>query len=586
MPPSTSTSSGPSRTGGWGPRNGEPGSAFRGIGRGRGRGGRGGHHGGKSGSSRGGPAASTDAGNGKKPPPGPKKTSPKAPAPASSSTPAEPAPAQPSASSKHSRPRPSRKASESKASRKPSLSVDPAASAPATPNANGSNANLTSPHTPARRKRSHTHNREKSHHPTNSSVLNVPNLPRKPSLTAPAEVNTARSNGGSKAKAASPTAPTAGSVPASAPSKDLPPHLAAQSVNPQSDIKHDIDALVERVRAGAMDSMRPHTPGSHIDWAGEEDDSLPDLDDWGVTSSTATTTTTTTDSSKGHLDAIAPNANVISPILQDALKPLPSMHIVDGDVTTPSIKLHEVSEKERDLSIGDRTPRRDADTDADTLSTGGVDGDVSDMSASVDGRSVPSPSLQAVTPTTHTSAVESPAVNGKSKTTSESPAVSSNTPAKKPLVSPKAVRAELSDLLSHTSVPSPSRSLTASIHALSPSPSSNGLLSPPPRVPSRGGTFSPSHARAQTVGRYGQDNYLSDSERIPRPNHPFAHGHGRNHSTPPAGSAGGGAHTRTSSRPVISGDAISKLARTLGGAPLRKRETMTSPPAATAAKVT
>ena len=27
---------------------------------------------------------------------------------------------------------------------------------------------------------------------------------------------------------------------------------------------------------------RPHTPGSHIDWA-DDDDSLPDLNDWGYT---------------------------------------------------------------------------------------------------------------------------------------------------------------------------------------------------------------------------------------------------------------------------------------------------------------
>lgn len=48
-------------------------------------------------------------------------------------------------------------------------------------------------------------------------------------------------------------------------------------------MRNNIDALVERVRAVAMADNRPSTPGSHIDWAGEDDDSLPDLDDWGVT---------------------------------------------------------------------------------------------------------------------------------------------------------------------------------------------------------------------------------------------------------------------------------------------------------------
>lgn len=61
--------------------------------------------------------------------------------------------------------------------------------------------------------------------------------------------------------------------------KDLPPHLdAATSTATVTEFKSNLDAHVERVRAVAMD--RPHTPGSHIDWA-DNDDSLPDLHDWG-----------------------------------------------------------------------------------------------------------------------------------------------------------------------------------------------------------------------------------------------------------------------------------------------------------------
>ena len=161
------------------------------------------------------------------------------------------------------------------------------------------------------------------------------------------------------------------------PAKDLPPHLAPQTAAaPTFDIRHDIDALVERVRAGAMD--RPHTPGSHLDWA-DDDDSLPDLDDWGITSST---TEATTDSGKA--------SSIISPILQDALKPLPS--IIDIDAPTPSIKLHEVNGSQKELqdargpeSVGERTPRTDngletlsqasttgADADAETISEAGT----------------------------------------------------------------------------------------------------------------------------------------------------------------------------------------------------------------------
>ena len=63
------------------------------------------------------------------------------------------------------------------------------------------------------------------------------------------------------------------------PAKDLLP-VTSTSAATTTELKSDIDALVERVRSVAMD--RPHTPGSHIDWA-DDDDSLPDLNDWGYT---------------------------------------------------------------------------------------------------------------------------------------------------------------------------------------------------------------------------------------------------------------------------------------------------------------
>lgn len=90
-------------------------------------------------------------------------------------------------------------------------------------------------------------------------------------------------------------------LPSPAFAKDPPPHL-----QPRADVRHDIDALVERVRAVAMDN-RPTTPGGHIDWAGVDDDSLPDLNDWGVTTSTTAPVVSET----------------ISPIILEGLKPLP-----------------------------------------------------------------------------------------------------------------------------------------------------------------------------------------------------------------------------------------------------------------------
>ena len=76
-------------------------------------------------------------------------------------------------------------------------------------------------------------------------------------------------------------------------SKETPPHMALNtgaSDGQSFDSRTDIDILVERVRAMAMagsavdkerDRNGIHVPNDgHIDWAGDEDDTLPDLDDW------------------------------------------------------------------------------------------------------------------------------------------------------------------------------------------------------------------------------------------------------------------------------------------------------------------
>ncbi|KAF8592371.1 hypothetical protein K439DRAFT_6208 [Ramaria rubella] len=77
-------------------------------------------------------------------------------------------------------------------------------------------------------------------------------------------------------------------------SKETPPHMAALASAPPDvqsfDLRTNIDTLVERVRAMAMagsvvdkekDKEGRYIPHEgHIDWAGDEDDTLPDLDDW------------------------------------------------------------------------------------------------------------------------------------------------------------------------------------------------------------------------------------------------------------------------------------------------------------------
>ncbi|KAJ3761671.1 hypothetical protein EV360DRAFT_20553, partial [Lentinula raphanica] len=93
-------------------------------------------------------------------------------------------------------------------------------------------------------------------------------------------------------------------------------------------ITDEINALVEHVRAGALTPNGPITPftPSHLDWAGddEEDGSLPDLNDWGVSTSSAEPQKDTE-----PVNNVEPDTNAstkiaaISPILVEGLKSLP-----------------------------------------------------------------------------------------------------------------------------------------------------------------------------------------------------------------------------------------------------------------------
>ncbi|KAG7096638.1 hypothetical protein E1B28_004055 [Marasmius oreades] len=132
--------------------------------------------------------------------------------------------------------------------------------------------------------------------------------------------------------------------PHSAPlAKDTPPHLTP---NNPFDMRNNIDALVERVRAVAMD--RPTTPGSHshIDWAGDDDDSLPDLDDWGVNPSSDNTTSF-------H------NSDMISPIMIDGLKSLPDPSPLSMTASiSPSSSTKEVTES-TEVKVGEMASKKD-----------------------------------------------------------------------------------------------------------------------------------------------------------------------------------------------------------------------------------
>lgn len=513
--------SAPARTG----PSREPSSGSRGTARGghRGRGSRGGR-GGRGGRPGNGSSSAIDAESTAK------KTNSdssrdKAPSTASKLD-SSPAPSEPSSSIQPktiskatSRPQHPRKASD--ASRKSSLKVEtpvsPASVVPPSPSLPSGNAH--------RRKRSQAQNK----------------LPLPPPSFLGGHVR--------KQSVASDKGSSSVEKPSAVSSKDAPPHMAPPSaVTRESDLAHNIDALVERVRAVAMD--RPHSPGSHFDWAGDEDDSLPDLDDWGVTSSLSTTGPIT----EGPGSDVV-SVSVISPILQDTLKPLPS--ITDIDLPTPSIKLHEANE-------------------AEPIANTQVISDVEDTTPrSVTGDATPSDNpIAAKSATANDSPVLEVLNDGhehnaeQSSKASHSPIVApSSFSDHHPVPAKPSARPQSADFSFKSS--SSERGLSASIHAMSPSTATATHLQPRNAPQSHRDGFNPSHSRTHTFGRFKNDSH-SDSDR-PRRGGDFSHG--RNHSTPPTGLGTNPSHARAphATRPVISGDAITRLARTLGGTSASKR---------------
>ncbi|KAI9000926.1 hypothetical protein BD414DRAFT_16680 [Trametes punicea] len=585
----------PSRNG-WG-RNGEPGSAFRGVSRGRpgrggaGRGGRGGRGGGRAGESiptR--PDPKTSRQNGDQPKDQHKKEAASLVSTSSATSTSDTSsflPPKPQARPKETKP-PARKTSDSKPPRKlPPIVVNPPPAA--------SNTAPPSATTPNRSRRKRSQNKGSS-----SSVASK----KSPSSESSSSLLRAEK---------SPVI-----------TKDLPPHLVPPPPpeTPSFDIKHDIDALVERVRAVAMD--RPHTPGSHIDWAGEDDDSLPDLDDWGVKN--------VNDKSNA---APSSQPDLISPILADALKPLPNLDfgspqtgtaaVLDSQKAVPSEEPAlppTLSSAEADDS--DHTPRGAPITSQTEEEVGpekvgtaqfikGTDEQTSkakvETHSSQPGRSSereksegPQKSPQKAKVSLHPSLPPKPvvAMDPTAKRGPRKPAVPAvkmddaatvEEPPKSGLAesmhAPK--HSEPAEMSVTSKESSPEREgLATSMHA--PMPSS---MSAPSHITTHSTpSFHPTHGRAHTVGRpNGVRMPFSPSHgSFPDGQHPERErgshrdriNHARTHSSPPTGPGTSTARARAghTSRPIIARTALSQLARSLGGTPPPKREAATAASAA------
>ncbi|KAG9219196.1 hypothetical protein CCMSSC00406_0001606 [Pleurotus cornucopiae] len=545
----------------WTARSSDPESAFGGLSRGRGRGGgRGGPRGGRSGGRGGGRGGKSTTMSAESGAPSPKASSPTT----DKSTASVPPKATPADSPKDTNPSTNKPKPGSRRGSRAVPSLVIASSTAESP---------TSGRSPNRRKRASTNGKSPASAGPKSAVDDTHLRP----------VSKARP------------------IPPPAAAKDVPPHLRQGT-----DARSDIDALVERVRAVAMAENRPATPGtaSHIDWAGDDDDTLPDLDDWGVTT---TITHTTVD-----------KPNEISPIFVDGLKPLPepatpvvvadTLHpdarvtpkLPQGQVTdakpvpaprspilskesvdqgslaasaTPSVTIPRGKTPVQENGRSNRKARHPLPPKpiavSDTpLSSSRLPPSATPMRGKFAKASPPDKAVSSVTvePTTPMSGFDVPAIvklpeQGQDQSASvdehdsqpDTPPPPSTDAGAESLQSDDAA----SGLAASIHAPKPGDTLSASVYAPSPGESRSAPGS------ATFDSFKPAHTRAHTVGRppfyNGPQRFSRSTATSPRGS-AFVPHHARNHSSPPVGAP----HRTHVSRPVITGDALSRLVRTIG----------------------
>ncbi|KAG6886061.1 hypothetical protein C0993_004051 [Termitomyces sp. T159_Od127] len=355
--------------------------------------------------------------------------------------------------------------------------------------------------------------------------------------------------------------PSTGTVLHVAPIKDAPPHLTS-TIN-----KHDdVDAVLDRVGVAHVDD-RAHTPGSHIDWAGDDDDSLPDLDDWGITSV-----------------KVAINENgLMSPLGVNNLRPLPDI-VTDAD-----------SSPHRETLILTKSSFSDQIETTPHQANGSTNGILTS------GKFFPFPNSSFLNVLIHY-VIKDDAHVAAPITTTQEPLVSAPASAKvslctfpPPYVAGSTLQDEVALLEPKVNAPVAKVELGLAAYIHSPDGSSdkedpfsnilgrNGLsasihaphavdMMETKSIPSDisvHSRVSPEHQthRYHATGRPPSSLRADDSSRPSRSGYNTPRGglsayHARTHSTPPAGS-----HTRRSPahRPVLTGDAISRLAKTIGG---------------------
>ncbi|KAH9981874.1 hypothetical protein BJV74DRAFT_853520 [Russula compacta] len=365
-------------------------------------------------------------------------------------------------------------------------------------------------------------------------------------------------------------------------SKNAPPHSSVNPTVESFSTKTTIDSLVEHVRALAMDH-RPSTPGSHIDWA-DEDDSLPDLDDWGVPprsiASADPNPSTTESTEKAQLE-------LMSPILDDSLKQLP--HGFDKTTPSPSVGSGSLSP-----NIANQAPVLAVNGELDDEDAAGVAGALSSSSPvgsdqpedQSPGLSEPSPQSGPVSspppervlasntgpPRDTPPHLAGPSSEDSAPASSVTPLIQSGRSLADSIHAPHRAAHAPSEAHATQSEVDISIGVSAeSVHASAPK--SDESESGPPEGPrSAPLPRAPMHGRSHTLGRPSpfsagaKRGFFSGSSTQAGVGVTAAKGphHGRTQSSPVT-------HRRQQSRPVITMDAMTRLAKTLGTA-LPKRE--------------
>jgi hypothetical protein len=314
------------------------------------------------------------------------------------------------------------------------------------------------------------------------------------------------------------------------------------SANPSSDVKADIDAFVERVRASAMANHRPGTPGSHIDWA-DDDDSLPDLNDWGIKSPAPLTS---------HA--------MISPILVDGLTPLPESaslpQSLEGSTDIPEpIDIPQLPNDQHGAGDSDQHS-----VDKGLIATESQPNSIPPTQAPLHPSLPPKPASPMPHHVKHPPRPRSHTNKSRMKTP-----VNGTVPQNSAPIS----AASKTLTINQNQESRKELGLSASIHApveqeanrsndLSCSDAQTSVPIHTNHDKSRAHDLT--HSRAHTVGR---------SPSFSRRGHPTTSNSGMSHARSQSSPTLAKNNGRSSHRPILTGDAMAKLAKTIGGATSR-----------------